>query len=307
MSGMDGPRQGLDELCRRTHRLGRALEVLGQAAAGHELEDEVRPARGLADVVNLDDVGMLQAGEHRGLRAKAGQVLRAGLDPGQDHLQRHGAIETELPGLVDDAHAAAAEHPQDLVAGDLGQGLRPLVRRTERHVPAVDRRSGDPSRQFGAVLGKAPEELTEGEAGLAAPAKLVLGGDQLEHDGPVVGQFRVAGQILLDPGRLAGPQPVLEVDVDQLGEQTGATGAGRQVREDLRPRLALPGVLEAPDHVLELVPGGPDRVAESSIGEAPPASQSASCRRSSRLRMCSRRRRTERSARPSRALISEAV
>ena len=139
---VDGPRQGLDELGRRTYRLGRALEVLGQAAAGHELEDEVRPARGLADVVNLDDVGMLQAGERRGLRAEAGQVLRAGLEPGQDHLQRHGAIEAELPGLVHDAHTAAAEQPQDLVAGDLGQGLRPLVRRTERYVPAVDRRSG---------------------------------------------------------------------------------------------------------------------------------------------------------------------
>ena len=137
---MDGPRQGLDELGRRPYRLGRALEVLGQAAAGHELEDEVRPARGLADVVDLDDVGVLQAGERRGLGAKAGQVLRAGLEPGQDHLQRHGAIEAELPGLVHDAHAAAAEQPQDLIAGDLGQGLRPLVRRAERYVPAVDRR-----------------------------------------------------------------------------------------------------------------------------------------------------------------------
>ena len=59
MSGMDGPRQGFDELCRRTRRLGPALDVLGQAAAGHELENKVRPARGLADIVNLDNVGML--------------------------------------------------------------------------------------------------------------------------------------------------------------------------------------------------------------------------------------------------------
>src|SRR6266849_5069979 len=99
MSGMDGPRQGLDQLCRRTQRLGPALEVLGQAATGHELKDNVRPARGVADIVNLDNVGMLQASERRGLCAKAGQVLRAGLEPGQYHLQRHDAMETELPGL----------------------------------------------------------------------------------------------------------------------------------------------------------------------------------------------------------------
>src|SRR4051794_12126772 len=97
MSGMDRLRQGRDELCRRTYRLRRALEVLSQAAAGHELKDKVRPARGLADVVNLDNVGMLQARKGRGLGAKAGQVLRARLEPRQDHLQRHGAIETELP------------------------------------------------------------------------------------------------------------------------------------------------------------------------------------------------------------------
>src|SRR5262245_36163908 len=111
MSGMDGPRQGVDELCRRTYPLGRAPEVLGQAAAGHELKDKVRLARSLADIVNLDNVGMLQASERRGLCAKAGQVLRAGLEPGQDHLQRHSAIETELPGLVDDAHAPSSQLP----------------------------------------------------------------------------------------------------------------------------------------------------------------------------------------------------
>jgi hypothetical protein len=116
VGGLDGPGQGLDQLRRRPHRLGPPLEVLGQAAAGYELQDEVRPARGLADVVNLDDVGVLQAGDRRGLGAKAGQALRAGLGPGQHHLQRHGAIEAELPGLVDHAHAAASQLPQDLVA-----------------------------------------------------------------------------------------------------------------------------------------------------------------------------------------------
>src|SRR6187455_2755148 len=47
MRGMDGPGQGLDELCRLTHRLWLALEVLGQTAARDELKDEVRPTAGL--------------------------------------------------------------------------------------------------------------------------------------------------------------------------------------------------------------------------------------------------------------------
>src|SRR5262249_56838361 len=58
MSGMNGPRQRLDQLCRRTHRLGCAVKMPGEAASGDELENEVRPARGLADVENLDNVGM---------------------------------------------------------------------------------------------------------------------------------------------------------------------------------------------------------------------------------------------------------
>jgi hypothetical protein len=106
MSGMRRPRQGLDEPGRRTRRLGRAVEVLGQAAAGHELEGKVWPARGLADVVDLHNVGMLQARDHPGLGAKAGQLLWAEVSPVPDHLQGHGALEGDLAGLVDDAHAA---------------------------------------------------------------------------------------------------------------------------------------------------------------------------------------------------------
>jgi hypothetical protein len=37
---------------------------------------------------------------------------------GQDHLERHGALEADLPGLVDDAHASSTQLFEDLVAGD---------------------------------------------------------------------------------------------------------------------------------------------------------------------------------------------
>jgi hypothetical protein len=60
------------------------------------------------------------------------------------------------------------------------------------------------------------------EAGLAAPTQLVFRGDQIEGDGPVAVQFRVAGQVLFDPGRLPGLQSQFQVDVHKLDQHTGA-------------------------------------------------------------------------------------
>ena len=54
-------------------------------------------------------------------RAESGPGRRAPAWPGQDHLQGHQAIQAHLAGLVDDAHAAAAQLAQDLVAGHRGQ------------------------------------------------------------------------------------------------------------------------------------------------------------------------------------------
>ena len=58
-----------------------------QAAAGAELQREERQAVVLADLVDLHDVGMLQAGDGLGLGAEAGQFRAAGVAAGQDHLQ----------------------------------------------------------------------------------------------------------------------------------------------------------------------------------------------------------------------------
>ena len=53
----------------------------------------------------------------------------AGMGPGQDHLQGAGAVQADLPGLVDHAHAAAAQLAQDLVAVDRREGPLPGSRR----------------------------------------------------------------------------------------------------------------------------------------------------------------------------------
>ena len=79
--------------------------------------DEERPAVLLADVVDLDDVGVLEPRDGLGLGAEAGRLGRPGVAARQDHLERDLAIEADVPRPVDHAHPAAAELLQDLVAG----------------------------------------------------------------------------------------------------------------------------------------------------------------------------------------------
>ena len=77
------------------------------------------PPVALARVVDRDDVGVVDRGRRPRLAHEAvaevgvlGQLRR-------DQLQRDGAVEVELEGPVDDAHAAAAGDRQDPVAGEL--------------------------------------------------------------------------------------------------------------------------------------------------------------------------------------------
>ena len=65
---------------------------------------------------------VLQAGHRFRLDLEAQPFCWAGVLNGADHLQRHDAVGLELPGLVNDRHAAAAQLAQDLVAGHCGQG-----------------------------------------------------------------------------------------------------------------------------------------------------------------------------------------
>jgi hypothetical protein len=120
VGGVHGPGQRLAELGGLAGWQRGAGELPVQAAAGHELQGEVRPAVGLADLVDLHDVGVLKAGDGLGLGAEAGQFVGAGVGAGQDHLEGDQAVQAEVPGLVDDAHAAPAQFPEELVAGDDG-------------------------------------------------------------------------------------------------------------------------------------------------------------------------------------------
>ena len=67
---------------------------------------------------------MLDTGDGLGLRAEAGAFLPIGVIAAEDHLEGDDAVEAGLAGLVHDAHSAAAEDAEDLVAGD---GVRDAV------------------------------------------------------------------------------------------------------------------------------------------------------------------------------------
>ncbi len=118
VGGVHGPRQRLQQRRRLGGRQRLAAELLVEAAAAHVLQREERQAAVLADVVNLDDVRVPQPGDRQRLAPEALELLRGGVRPGEDHLQGDDAVQAPLPGLVDDAHAAAAQLLQNVVSFD---------------------------------------------------------------------------------------------------------------------------------------------------------------------------------------------
>ena len=67
----------------------------------------------LADAEDRHDVGVVQVGRGAGLAVEAADLL--GVEQGRraQDLQRHATAERLLLGLVDDAHAAAADLAED--------------------------------------------------------------------------------------------------------------------------------------------------------------------------------------------------
>ncbi len=101
---------------RRTPFQRATRQPLGQGPAGHVFQRKERLLVRLAHLVDLHDVGMLQAGHRLGLEAKPVQLGAGRLRAASEHLQSDDPLETEVPGLVDDAHAATAQLAQDLVS-----------------------------------------------------------------------------------------------------------------------------------------------------------------------------------------------
>ena len=64
--------------------------------------------------VDRHDVGVMQLGRRLCLTVEASHRLARQAQAGGQDLERHLAVERDLPRLVDDAHAATADFPDDL-------------------------------------------------------------------------------------------------------------------------------------------------------------------------------------------------
>src|SRR5262249_24571815 len=97
----------------------------GQRAALDVLHREVGQAAVLAKVVDAHDVRVVEPGDRLGLAAEAGQLLGGRLPAAPDRLEGNDAVETDLAGPVDDAHAARLETGQHDVPGEVERLLGP--------------------------------------------------------------------------------------------------------------------------------------------------------------------------------------
>ncbi len=124
--GVGGDRQGV--------RRGEATasEAGGEVLSLEELHDEEGVAGlGLAGVENLDDVGAVHGGDGARLAVEAGPG-RGVVLADEHELERHALADGDVLRLVDAAHAAAADQPEDPVlaggdrpdAGVLARGAR---------------------------------------------------------------------------------------------------------------------------------------------------------------------------------------
>ena len=107
---------------RRARRRQRAFgrDQRPQVVAGDEAHREVEHPVLLARPEDGEDVGMVERRREARLDDEALAEAAVARELRRDQLERHPAVQRELDRLVDDAHAAAPDHPLEAVAGDHG-------------------------------------------------------------------------------------------------------------------------------------------------------------------------------------------
>jgi hypothetical protein len=115
----------LDHQCRGLARRQRSLgQALGEALPFDEAHREIMLTLVLADLINWHDAWMVEVGGGFGLDVEPPDVGLVGELAGEDHLQRDGPIESHLPRLEDDAHAAPGDLADDLIVTEVADAGR---------------------------------------------------------------------------------------------------------------------------------------------------------------------------------------
>ncbi len=118
VGGGDGVGQGHGDLEEAVERDAAGLDELRQGLAVDELHGEEARSLGLVDGEDGDDVGMAQGGDGLGLALEEGPPLGVGDGAAGQELDGHVAVELEVAGLPDDAHAALAELLDEAVVAE---------------------------------------------------------------------------------------------------------------------------------------------------------------------------------------------
>ena len=105
------------------------VDPIGEGRAVDELHGVVVDAALAADRVDRDDVGVVQMRGRLGLDAEPGDLPRVDGGGEREDLQGHPTAQRVLLGLVDDAHAAAAELADDAEVAEPGTVGVPARRR----------------------------------------------------------------------------------------------------------------------------------------------------------------------------------
>jgi hypothetical protein len=115
---------------------------------------------------------------------------------------------------------------------------------------------------------KAVQVLGGVQVRLMPPAQPMLGGDQID-DRVIIGEVRIALEVVVDAGRLTDLEAIVQIDGDQLHQRL-VTQLPRWWQEgvEVGQRGLLPGVLEALDKVGKDIRGRGRGVGRCLIGWA---------------------------------------
>jgi hypothetical protein len=181
--------------------------------------------RVLADLVDRHDPGVIEVGCRLGLGVEPLDVAVVGELTGDDHLEGDGAIEADLAGVEDHAHAAPGDLADDLVVAEIADGRagRKVARR-----PVAIGRLGQPAEVGGPVGGGVGVGRSRARSRLVGRRPVGLG----------VSRCRL-GRVVCARGREAGCGVGRSGWISDLQPAHRATGAEvrRSVRGEVRPTI----------------------------------------------------------------------